>query len=145
MENNQSESLLEMHVDYDGGQILQETVRWSRFLSIVGFIALAICVLVFAVAGSVVASLFSTVLPGIEGLEGALFLVVILAMVATFAFAVYMLYRFSTLTRKAIAGQDQTLFSVGMKCLKLYFLVSGVLAILSLLGNLFSLTKLFNS
>jgi hypothetical protein len=32
-----------------------------------------------------------------------------------------------------------------MKCLKLYFLISGIFAILGVLGNLYSLTKLFHS
>jgi hypothetical protein len=54
-----------------------------------------------------------------------------------------MLYRFSVLIRKGIEHQDQIVFAEGMKCLKLYFLVSGILAVLTLLGNLLSLTKLF--
>jgi len=134
-----------MHVDYDGGNILHETVRWSRFLSIVGIIGLAICLLLLALAATALVGLFSSVLPGIEGLDGALLFAAILAILAIFGFVVFMLYRFSTLTRRAIDQQDQALFSEGMKCLKLYFIVSGILAIVGLLGNLYSLTKLFNS
>jgi hypothetical protein len=143
MENNQEESILEMHLDYDAGHILHETVRWSRFLSIVGIVGLSILVLVFALAGTAMVAVFSRFAPGIAGI-GGLLMVVVLILLAVLGFEVYMLYRFSTLTRRGIDRQDQTLFAEGMKCLKLYFLVSGVLAVLSLLGNLASLPKLFH-
>ena len=147
MENNQEESFLQMHLDYDGGHILQETVRWSRFLSIVGIVGLSICLLAFALVGTALLAAFSKLAPGLEtlaGLGGAIIIVVILLFFAIFGFVVFMLFRFSSLTRKAINQQDQVLFAEGMKCLKIYFIVSGIFAILGLLGNLFSLTKLFH-
>ncbi|GGB24618.1 hypothetical protein [Puia dinghuensis] len=148
MENNQEDSFLQMHLDYDGGHILHETVRWSRFLSIVGMVVLAICVLAFALAGTTLLAAFSRLAPGIEGLEGlgpALLIVAVLLVVAIFGFVVFMLYRFSVLTRRGIEQQDQAVFAEGMKCLKIYFLTSGILALLGLLLNLFSLTTLFHS
>jgi hypothetical protein len=148
MENNQQESLLQMHVDYDAGNILRETVRWSRFLSIVGIVGLSVFALAFMLAGSALVAAFSKLAPGIEGLEtmgGAILIVACLIVFAIFGYIVFMLYRFSTLTRKAIDQQDQALFNEGMKCLKIYFIINGVLAVLSLLGNLLSLTKLFHS
>jgi hypothetical protein len=148
MENNQQESLLQMHVDYDGGNILRETVRWSRFLSIVGIIAIAFFALIFAVAGSAMLAAFSSLSPGLEGLASMGGVIVIVFCLVAFAIAgyiVFMLYRFSTLTRKAIDHQDQGLFAEGMKCLKIYFVINGVLAVLSLLFNLLSITKLFHS
>ncbi|HWB90771.1 MAG TPA: hypothetical protein VG605_02925, partial [Puia sp.] len=60
-------------------------------------------------------------------------------------YVVFMLYRFSVLTRRGIERQDQVVFAEGMKCLKVYFIISGILALLGLLGNLLSLTKLFHS
>jgi len=146
MEDKQQDSFLQMNLDYDGGNILRETARWSRFLSIVGIIGLSICLLVFVLAGSAIVAAFSRLAPGIEGLEnvgGAILIIAVLIGVAILGFAVYMLYRFSVLTRKGIEHQDQAVFAEGMKCLKIYFLVSGILAVLSLLSNLSSLTKLF--
>ncbi|HXB94161.1 MAG TPA: hypothetical protein VNU70_03345 [Puia sp.] len=146
MENDQQESLIQMHLDYDGGHILRETVRWSRFLSIVGIVGLSLCLLVFALAGTAMFAAFSRLAPGIEGLgdlAGGLLLVLLLVFFAIFGLLVYMLYRFSVLTRKGIDHQDQTVFAEGMKCLKTYFLVCGILGVLSLLANLFALTKLF--
>ncbi|HWB94272.1 MAG TPA: hypothetical protein VG605_20600, partial [Puia sp.] len=87
MENNQQESFLQMQLDYDGGNILQQTVRWSRFLSIAGIIALALCALAFAFAGSLLLSTFSRLAPGFESLAGlgsALIIAVILVILAVF-------------------------------------------------------------
>ena len=148
MEPNQDESLLQMHLDYDGGHILHETVRWSRFLSIVGFVGLGIFVLVVAVAGTALSAVFSRYVPGIDTMEGigaAILIVVLLVCLAIGGFLVLMLYRFSTLTRRAIDTQDKVTFTAGMRCLKIYFLVSGILGILSLLSTLSSITQLFHS
>ena len=148
MENNQQESLLQMHVDYDGGNILRETVRWSRFLSIVGIVGLTIGALALLLAGSTLLAAFSRLSAGLEGLAsmgGAIVIVACLIVFAIFAYIIFMLYRFSTLTRKAIDQQDQALFAEGMKCLKIYFIINGVFAVLSLLANLISLKTLFHS
>ncbi|MBS1974824.1 MAG: hypothetical protein JST13_10760, partial [Bacteroidetes bacterium] len=45
MEENANDSLASLNVDYDAGNILKETARWTRFLSIVGFVAVAIMLL----------------------------------------------------------------------------------------------------
>ena len=148
MENNQPESLLQMHVDYDGGNILRETVRWSKFLSIVGIVGIAFFALVCLLAGSAMLAAFSTLSPGFEGLAsmgGVIVIILCLIVFAVAGYIVFMLYRFSTLTRKAIDTQDQALFAEGMKCLKVYFVINGVLGILSLVSNLYSITKLFHS
>ena len=145
MENKQQEPILQMNLDYDGGNILKETVRWSRFLSIVGIIGLSIMVLLFALAGSMLLGLLARLAPGLEDVGGALVMGAIIGVLLILGFVVYMLYRFSVLTRKGIEQQDQAAFSEGIKCLKTYFVTSGVLAILSLLANVLSLTKLFHS
>jgi hypothetical protein len=146
MENPQEQSLLQMNLDYDGGHILHETVRWSRFLSIVGIIGIALIVLVFALAGTALVATISTLAPGIATLAGlgtALVVCVLLVFFAVLGFSVFMLYRFSALTRKAIDRQDQAAFTEGIRCLKIYFIISGIFAILGLLGNLTSVLNLF--
>lgn len=148
MEPNQDESLLQMHLDYDGGNILHETVRWSRFLSIVGFVCLGIFALVIAIAGTAMSAVFSRFVPGmdtIEGIGAAILIVVLLVCLAIGGFLVLMLYRFSTLTRRGIDTQDKATFAAGMRCLKIYFLISGIIGILSLLSTLSTITQLFHS
>ena len=147
VETHQEEAILQMNLDYDGGNILTETVRWSRFLSIVGLIGLALCALAFTLLGTALIAAFSRFAPGLEqlgALGGAIVIAVALAVIAFLGFVVFMLYRFSVLTRKGIENQDQVLFARGMNCLKIYFIISGIFAILGLVFNLLSLTKLFH-
>jgi heme/copper-type cytochrome/quinol oxidase subunit 2 len=147
MENNQDDSFLQMHLDYDGGHILTETVRWSRFLAIVGIVGISICLLAFALAGTVILAAFSKLAPGLEALAGlgsAIVITFVLVIFAVFGFVVYMLYRFSVLTRKAIDQRDQAMLAEGMRCLKIYFVTTGIFAILGLLGNVLTITKLFH-
>ncbi len=148
MENNQDDSFLHMHLDNEGGHILTQAVRWSRFLAIVGIVGILICLLGFAFAGSFLLATFSKLAPGLDALAGlgsAIVIVFVLVAFAIVGYVVYMLFRFSDLTRKAILQQDQTLLAEGMKCLKIYFLITGIFAILGLLSSLFSITKLFHS
>ena len=135
-----------MHLDYDGGNILRETVRWSRFLAIVGIVGLCLYLLLFAFAGTVIAALFSKLAPSLEqleGLAGGILIIILLVFFGVFGLLVYMLYRFSTLTRKAIEHQDQVVFAAAMKCLKIYFIVWGICGIVGLLANLLTLSTLF--
>jgi heme/copper-type cytochrome/quinol oxidase subunit 2 len=114
----------------------------------VGIIGLSICVLAFALAGTGLLEELSRLAPVIEVLgafAGAIVIVIVLVFLAVFGFIVYMLYRFSVLTRKGIDQRNQAIFAEGMKCLKVYFVISGIFALLGLLSNLFSLTKLFHS
>jgi hypothetical protein len=149
MENNQDDSFLQMNLDNDGGHILTQTVRWSRFLAIVGIVGISICLLALALAGSAILAAVSKLAPGLDALAGlgsAIVIVFVLVIFAIFGFVVYMLYRFSVLTRKAIEQQDQAMLAEGMRCLKIYFIATGIFAILGLLGNLLSvIIKLFHS
>ncbi len=141
MEEKSQESPFEMHLDDSGGNILRETVRWSRFLSIVGLAGVGICVLVAALGGSSLLAVYSRTLPGIEAFTGFIILGILIVL-AVLGLLMYMLYRFSVLTRKGIETQDQSLFNRGLKGLKIYFLISGIFAILGLLFNLLNLASL---
>jgi heme/copper-type cytochrome/quinol oxidase subunit 2 len=141
MDNTKSQQqteLLEMHLDYDGGNTLQETVRWSKFLAIVGMIGLGIYLLVVLVGASFIGALVQQT----YGLEGAglvgLVIAVIIFVLAVLIFVVVMLYRFSVFTRRGIDTQDQVSFNRGLKSLKTYFLINGIIGILYLLLTIFS-------
>jgi hypothetical protein len=146
MENLEEQSLLQMNLDYDGGHILHETVRWSRFLSIVGIVAISLMILVFALAGTTLAALLPSLLPSFASLAdlgGIIIIIVCLVAFAILGFTVFMLYRFSVMTRRGIDRQDQAAFTEGIKCLKIYFIISGIFAILGLMGNFASLISIF--
>ncbi|MDP4218606.1 MAG: hypothetical protein Q8927_20600 [Bacteroidota bacterium] len=142
MEQNTEQSLLEWRVDYDGGNILKETTRWARFVSIVSFIGLGICIIVFLVflaAGDAIWGYYTRLFPALEAFRAA-FILLCLIFLGVFTWVVVLLYRFATLTRKGIDTQDQNLFNQGLRAGKTYFLLSAILAII---GLLFSLRNLF--
>jgi len=146
MENNEKDSIFQFHLDYDGGNTLKEAVRWSSFCAIVFIVLLSLFVLLLLFVGSSIVATFSRFMPGIEGLAGlgaAILIVACLVGVGIATVLVYMLYRFSTMTRKGIEHQDQLAFSEGMKSLKNYFLISGIIAVLGLLLNFINISRLF--
>ena len=142
MEEKTPESLLDMHLDYDGGNRLRETVRWSRFLSISGMICLGLSALVLVIAGPKIIALYDESYPGLENFIVPI-LILFLLLLCVLGVSVFMLYRFSIMTRNGIERQDQAMFNRGLKGLKVYFLISGVLAILGLFFNILTLTSLF--
>jgi hypothetical protein len=141
MEENSQEPLMDLSVDHDATNSLNETARWTKFISIVGIIGVALLLLCLAFAGTMMTTLTSKMMPGFErytGLLIALFIIV----VAIFGLMVSLLYRFSTNIKKGIEMQDQELFNKALNSLKIYFIISGVFAVLSLLTNFSSLFKL---
>jgi hypothetical protein len=141
MEENSQESLIELNVDYDAGNILKETARWTKFISIIGIIGVALLLLCLLFAGTMITTLTSRMMPGFEGYAGILISVVIIV-VAILGLMVSLLYRFSTNIKKGIETQDQEAFNKGLSSLKIYFIISGVFAVISLLANFGSLFKL---
>ncbi len=98
--------------------------------------------------GAAILTAISTLAPSFAGLAdlgGAIIIVFVLVFAAIFGYVTYMLYRFSVLTRRAIEQQDQAILAEGMKCLKTYFVITGSFAILGLVGNLLSISRLFHS
>jgi hypothetical protein len=140
MENTQ-EPLIDLEVDYDTKNILTETARWTKFISIVGIIGVGLLLLCLLFAGTVITTLTSKMMPGFESYTGILISAVIIV-VAILGLMVSLLYRFSTLIKKGIEMQDQDAFNRGLSALKTYFIISGVFAVLSLLANFGNLIKL---
>lgn len=148
MENTHDDSFLHLHLDDNGGHILQQAVRWSRFLAIVGLVGLVLVLLCLAFFGSAILAAISALAPSFAAfadLGAAIIITFVLVVAAIFGYVTYMLYRFSVLTRKAIEQQDQAILAEGMKCLKTYFVITGSFAILGLIGNLLTISKLFHS
>src|ERR1700722_3336836 len=120
MENTQ-EPLIDLDVDYDTKNILTETARWTKFISIVGIIGVGLLLLCLLFAGTMITTLTSKMMPGFESYTGILISAVIIV-VAILGLMVSLLYRFSTLIKKGIETQDQDAFNRGLSSLKTYFI-----------------------
>jgi putative copper export protein len=130
--------LLEMHLDYDGGNTLREAVRWSKFLSIVGIAGIGLLLVVGLIATPYVLNGYGQLTPESEGIIEVLLITLALYFSALIAAAILLL-RFSRLTKKGMDQEDQHIFNRGLKSLKITFIILGILSCLSLLGLLFSL------
>jgi hypothetical protein len=141
METNPQEPFLDLNVDYDAGNLLKDTSRWTKFIAVVGIIGVAMMLLVLLLGGSYLVGLYSRILPGIEAYTGLVVFVMVLFMIVL-GTMVFLLYQFSNLVRRGIEIQDQELFNKGLYSLRIYFIMSGLFAILALIGNLVNLTKI---
>jgi multisubunit Na+/H+ antiporter MnhB subunit len=136
--------LLEMHVDYDGGNIIRETLRWTRFISIAGFVGVGLLVLIILVFGIFWNSIFAFYIERSPdfGDYRIWALLIMLLVTGILGFLVYMLFRFSSLTRRGIDMQDQALFQKGLNALGIYFTSFGIVALLAIGINIYSLINL---
>ena len=130
MENNQ-ETKTEIRIDTSINQDFNEISKWSGFLAIVGFIFLALLIVLsftfLFISGSIP---FGT--QGMAFPRGLLF-VVYLIFALIYFFPVYYLFRFSHHLRRAVRQSDEANLSVSMRYLKNFFVYTGVLTIIYLI------------
>jgi hypothetical protein len=103
---------------------LSETRRWTMFLSIVGF--------VFIGLGVIVAFFMSSFLNTFVPASGMVATIVILIMCLIYLFPLIFLFRFSSLSKAAITGNDKMVMQEAMKNLKSFFKFMGILMIVML-------------
>lgn len=138
-----NEPLFGLQVDYDSGSMFSEAGKWAKFLSIIGFIGIGICLLVLAFSSTVLLYGLNTVMPGLE-IAGGLLIGVIAIVLIFFAFLTFLLYRFATLVRQGVEQHNQVIFNDGIRSLKNYFLINGIVSLIGIvinvvgtIGNLF--------
>ncbi|HTQ28763.1 MAG TPA: hypothetical protein VMI35_11565 [Puia sp.] len=141
MENSSSEAILDIHVDYDAGNTLKDTVRWTKFIAVTGIVAVVLLLICVTLAGGYIIDAVSRIMPGIEDFSAFIISGIVLGLLIL-GFMVFLLYRFSTLVRRGLETQDQQLFNKGLWNLRIYFTISGIFAILGLIINIFNLSKL---
>jgi hypothetical protein len=134
----QQGSLFDLHLDQQSVNYLSEAARWSRLLSIVGFIY---CVLM-AVTGLFFGATMSRMVSeagggtaeggGMLGLSGVFLSFFLILGALILFFPAYYLFSFSTKMRRASRNNDQTLLSDSLKSLKSFFKFFGIFIIIIL-------------
>jgi hypothetical protein len=143
MEPNNTDSLFGLQVDHESAAYFRQASQWVKFITIAGFIFFGLCALVLAFAGSAISAGIQKSYPMAAGGAGGLVVVILIAMMVAILLLIF-LFRFATLTRRGIERHDQITFNEGLKSLRYYFIVSGVLAILGIIFSVLSnLTKMF--
>jgi hypothetical protein len=112
--------------------------KWTRFISITGFIVVGLIMILFL-------SLWTQIAPKLSALyfrgsnAMAVILLVLVIIMAIAIIWLYLLFKSSNLLKAGVFSKDVNLINEGLITMRTYFIFSAVISGLSLLSNLFSL------
>jgi hypothetical protein len=149
MDQNTSDSLFGLQVDSQAVIQFRDGTKWARFIAVVYLAGILIAALIITFAGSNVMDWLETYVPSVGTIDmdmlGNVFVVIIIILLAIVGCIYILLYRFANLVRKGIRERNQEVFNDGLKYLKYYCIVNGVIAILgiifSFIGTIMELLK----
>ena len=140
MEENQS--ILELQVDQTASKNLSDAARWAKFLSIVGFVGVALMIICILALQSRIVEALSEIIPGLSTASGMALVVTTFIIVAVIVgILMYFLLRASILIKRGIGTRNQEVFNSGLASLKAYFTMYGVLTILGLISTITSFNR----
>jgi uncharacterized membrane protein len=133
----QQGSLFDLHLDQQSVNYLSETARWSRLLSIVGFICCGLMAVVGLFLGTTMSRMVSeagggTTESGMLGVSSGIRSFFLILSAIILFFPAYYLFNFSTKMRRALRNNDQFVLAVSLKNLKSFFKFCGILVIIML-------------
>ena len=141
MDNIEQDHLtqLDLNIDADVRQQLNEAAKWTKFISIVMFVICGFLLLIGVLGGAAILALverFGTRynLPGNFG--GGLLILVMVIFVGILGLIYYFLFNFSKKIKAALLADNTADLNAGLKSLKLFFIITTVFAMLSLLNSI---------
>jgi hypothetical protein len=143
---------LDLQIDDAAGSYLRDTTKWTRIVSIIFIVITAImflCLLAMIIARSTMVDAYSqnnTSFSAYANTGEGIFLMVVIFMVLLIAILsafVYLLLRFSRLTKKGIEANDQAMLESGIASLKNYLIITGIFTIISVLSGIYQFIKIF--
>ena len=140
MEENQS--MFELEIDQTASKNLIDAARWARFMAIFMFVTMG-CVLIILIAlQDRISTSISDYLPSIGRSEGFVYLLMfVIVIVLVVTVIMVFLLRGAVQIKRGIETRNQQELVDGLRSLKIYFTIYGVLAIVSLV---FSIIGLFS-
>jgi hypothetical protein len=144
MENFNQDHLTNMDLEMNGEVRLQlnEAAKWTKFISIIMFIACGL-ILIFGIAGGAAVTRILKKLGGtydvLGDFNGAILILIVVLVVAVLALVYYFLFNFSKKIKTALLSENTADFNAGLKSLKIFFIISTVFAILGLLSNVYNM------
>lgn len=121
-----SEANQKIELTTDSINSLDTIWRWASFFSILGFIMIAFLILIGIIMGFV-ASAFNNSATSPFVMYGLMVFYFIFA--AIYAYPIFLLFRFSTWTKKALRNKSSLDFSLALKNLKGHFQYVGIMTI----------------
>lgn len=135
MENDQPTSLFGMQVDSLAQSRLNSISNWAKFIAVTGLIITGLAALLLFIARErlvdMMGSLFTIDSTGVGVIIG-IFAVFCIFIILLLVF----LLRGATLIKRGVLSKNSDTVAEGFNALKVYFILTMVMLILSLLGNL---------
>jgi len=129
-----SQSLLDLEIDPMVSRSFHDATRWARFIAIVYsiFLGLFLIVLLALLASATFYQGFMTALEEspIATMLGGMVLIVFGVGAAVGVVLLVLLFRFVIYTRNGLITQEQSVFHTGLRALKNYLLIQGILSLL---------------
>jgi len=135
----QNEQLFTFPVETSAQRSLASASTWARFLAILGFVFIGLILILFAIAGAGAITALERVMPFDMAAMAGLLIVVVLIVCAVIGVLCYLLLKGANLTKKGIITNDQAVFNAGLASYRTYFMLYGILSVISFLINLIGL------
>lgn len=137
---DENQSLFELEVDHITGEELLDTARWQKMFGNVMLIIIGLLLIAVLFAWNKIGALLDESLAGENGQVAMTVIVAVVLLIAAVAGTMgWFIIRGANRIRAAIRQKDQLLFNSGLNDIRLFFIIYGVVSILSLLSNLVSL------
>ncbi len=128
METNYQNETPKMELTKETLNNLNEISKWTRFLSIIGFIFIALMIVIAFAIGSI-SSTLGTETSGLP-FSGTVMGFIYLVIAFIYFFPILYLYKFSTWTKKALNNQNSTDLNEAFKNLKSHYRFIGIITII---------------
>ncbi|MFT3824129.1 MAG: hypothetical protein QM731_09420 [Chitinophagaceae bacterium] len=134
-QNRSDESMFDLQVDHHTGRNFISASKWAAFVAIVYFVGIGLALLVLFFAGNMIVKNLAPLMPETQELGSSALISALVFVLLFFLFINTFLYRFAKQVRKGIEQQDQHSFNEGLRALKNYFMVCGIIAIIGFALN----------
>lgn len=128
-------------IDHNAKRYLAETAKWAKLLAIVGFVGIALIIILAAGMFLFVDGIsdISPELGGMGGMMGVFMSVIYLVIGAIYFYPIWKLYQFATFTKQALANDNTELLTQALEAQKSMFKFMGIftLIILGIYGLMF--------
>jgi hypothetical protein len=139
MDQERSPSLFEMEMDGTAQSNLLSISKWAKFISVTGFVIGALATLGLLIGGSALLRQMAALTSfGQTDIAGAFIVGALIVMVFLGAW-IYFLFRSSTMIRRGLQSRSSSDLAEGFKAMRIYFVFSVVVSLLSILGTLFAM------
>jgi len=131
LRDNQTQDIFHLEVDEIAKSTMLEMSRWTKFMAILGFIAIGIFIVFafFLVLGASSLPMYNSTFTSLNSIGIAIYFVVVAALEF---YPIYALIKYSTNIKSALHTANQEQFNTALKYLKNMFKYMGIMAIIAL-------------